>query len=177
MAKDEPVHQSEQPVLIATGTLNPTKIAAVEQAAGSFFSEVVIEAVEAHSGVPDQPVGDEQTALGALHRAAQAQRLRDADYGAGIESGVVEGPGKRLYVVSWAAAIDRFGRVSYGGSERFALPPEVAEQVRLGRELGPLSQPGHRGAVSITTGGRRDRVDLLVIAVTHALAGLVVEWR
>jgi len=188
VATDEAAQQSEQaeqPVRIATGTLNSTKVAAIEMAAESFFPAVAVEAVEVHSGVPAQPLGDEQTALGALHRAAQAQRIREADYGIGIESGVVEGPGNRLYVVSWAAAIDRLGRVSYGGSERFALPPEVAEQVQLGRELGPVlerlveagAQLRLQGAAAVMSGGRRDRISLHVIAVTHALAGLIVKWR
>lgn len=179
------VRPSSIPVRIAAGSTNPAKLAAVENAARSYFARSSVETVDVPSGVAAQPWGDRETAAGALRRAAQAQRLLDADYGVGIESGVADGPGRRLYVVAWAAAIDRRGAKAFGSSERFPLPEEIAGAVRDGAELGPviddlLDRPGlarREGAVSVLTGGRRDRTEILTIAVIHAFAALLGVWR
>ncbi len=169
------------PVRIAVGSSNPTKLHAVEIAAASFFDRVVIEAVDVPSGVPGQPWGDDETAQGAFHRAECARTARDADIGVGIESGVDEGPFERLYVVSWAVAVDRRGAFGAGGSERFPLPADVAAALHRGDELGPhldrlVGIPGisrREGAVSLITGGRRNRTGILVVAVLHAFAALL----
>ncbi|MDI3340739.1 MAG: inosine/xanthosine triphosphatase [Sphaerobacter sp.] len=176
---------ADAPLVIASGSVNPAKHAAVERAAAAYFLRATVEAVDVPSGVPAQPWGDEETARGALRRAAQARLTLDADLGLGIESGVVEGPGGNLYVVAWAAAIDRDDAHAFGGSERFPLPAEVADRVRAGAELGPVIDavagiPGtarRGGAISLLTAGRRDRTDMLTIAVIHALAALLQVWR
>lgn len=180
-----PPERSKQRVRVAAGSTNPAKVAAVRRAAELYFADPVVEAVEAPSEVPAQPWGDDETARGALARARAARQALDADFGVGIESGVTEGPGGRLYVAAWAAAIDRAGRHAWGGSERFPLPEEVARQIRAGRELGPvidelLGAPGlarERGAVSLLTAGRRDRTDILTLTALHSLAALLGVWR
>lgn len=184
-SEPRPRLHADEPVTIAGGSVNPAKHAAVERAVAAYFLRATVEAVDVPSGVPAQPLGDEETARGALRRAAQARLTLDADLGLGIESGVVEGPGGKLYVVAWAAAIDRVGVRAFGGSERFPLPAEVAQRVRAGEELGPviddlLGSPGtarHAGAISLLTAGRRDRTDMLTIAALHALAALLEVWR
>ena len=176
------------PVRVAAGSLNPAKRAAVERAAHAFFPDATVEAAGVPSGVPDQPWGDDETARGARERATRARAACDADYGVGVESGVAEGPGGRLYVVAWAAAVDRAGRAAYGASERFALPEPIAAALRAGSagvELGPVidalvGEPGlarREGAVSVLTGGRRDRTEMLFVACLHALAALLEVWR
>lgn len=171
-------------VRITVGSSNPTKVRAVEIAAASFFDRVVVECVEVPSGVPGQPWGDDETAQGALHRAERARTALDADIGVGIESGVDEGPFERLYVVSWAVAVERRGAFGAGGSERFPLPADVAAALHRGDELGPhldrlVGIPGisrREGAVSLITGGRRNRTEILVVAVLHAFAALLQPW-
>jgi len=170
---------------IAAGSLNPVKRAAVERAARAFFSDAIVEPADVSSGVPAQPWGDDETARGARERAVGARAAADADYGVGVESGVAEGPGGQLYAVSWAAAVDRAGHVGYGASERFPLPEAVAAALRVGSELGPViddvvGEPGlarRAGAVSVLTGGRRDRTEILRVACLHALAALLEVWR
>ena len=98
---------------------------------------------------------------------------------------MVEGPGSRLYAVSWAAAVDRDGRYGLGGSERFALPAELAARRRGGAELGPLldeltGRQGlsrREGMVGVLTRGRRDRAGILEPAVLHAFIALLERWR
>lgn len=174
-----------EPVRIAAGTTNPAKLKAINSAAISVLREVLVDSLEVDSGVPAQPWGDDQTAWGALCRARGAIADLGAGYGIGIESGLVDGPGGRVYVVSWAAAVDRSGRAGYGASERFPVPASLQDRLRQGAELGPLLDEllgqsglaGREGAVSIFTAGRRDRADVLSIAVLHALIALLEPWR
>ncbi|HET7037936.1 MAG TPA: inosine/xanthosine triphosphatase [Thermomicrobiaceae bacterium] len=170
---------------LALGSTNPAKRAAVERVAAALFPACQLATVDVPSGVPAQPWSDEETARGALARAEAARAALDADYGVGIESGVAEGPGGRLYAVSWAAAVDRAGRTGLGASERFALPPELAVRLRAGAELGPLLDEltgarglsRRQGAVGILTQGRRDRAAILEPAVLHAFVALLEPWR
>lgn len=170
---------------IACGSTNPAKRTAAERAAAAFFAHPQVEAIDVPSGVAAQPWGDTETAQGALQRARNARAALDADLGIGIESGVADGPGGHLYVIAWAAAVDSRGHHAFGSSERFPLPDEVAQHVRAGHELGPvidayLGLPGAaraQGAVSLLTGGRRTRPDILTLAALHALAALLQVWR
>ena len=173
------------PVRIAAGTTNPAKLEAIGSASTSVFNEARVDSLEVDSGVPAQPWGDDQTARGALCRARGAIAGLGADYGVGIESGLVDGPGGRVYVVSWAAAVDPSGRAGYGASERFPVPASLQDRLRHGAELGPLldellGRPGlarREGAVSIFTSGRRHRAEVLSIAVLHALIALLEPWK
>jgi inosine/xanthosine triphosphatase len=172
---------------IAVGSLNPAKIGAVERAAGQFLRDVKVLPVEVFSSVPEQPWGDEQTALGAEQRARDALKFAGADLGVGVESGVTEGPGGRLYAISWAFAVDQNGRTGICASERFPLPEPVAvrmfhDDAELGSvidEVLPNTAGRARlvGAVNVVTASKRDRMDLLTIAVVHALADLFEPWR
>ncbi len=180
----------EQPpkrIEIAVGSSNPSKVGAVEMAAEAYLPNVVVLPADVESGVPDQPWGDEQTAAGAEMRARAAIQALGTEIGIGVESGVAEGPNGRLLAVSWAAAIDQHGRLGIGASERFPLPAQVAERLRNGNEelgevideLLPNTAGRARlvGAVNVVTGSRRDRLDLLTIAVIHALADMIEPWR
>ena len=172
---------------IAVGSTNPSKVGAVEMAAEKYLPNVTVLPSEAESGVPEQPWGDDQTLEGATNRAYGAIRLLGSDIGIGIESGVHEGPGGRLFAVSWAVAIDQHDRIGVGASERFPLPAQVADRIRSGNdELGALiddmlpNTAGRAklvGAVNVITASRRDRLDLLTVAVIHALADMLEPWR
>lgn len=174
-----------QSVRIAAGTTNPAKLAAIERAARGVLGDILVEEVDVDPHVPDQPWGDEETALGALNRARDALNGRTANYGVGVESGLATGPGGRIYVISWAAAVDSAGNVGYGASERFPVPRSLDAALTNGAELGPLideilGRPGlarRQGAISAITQGRRDRTEILSIAALHALIALLEPWR
>lgn len=169
------------PVRLALGSTSSVKRAAVEQVAAWLFAEWQLETLEVPSGVAPQPWGDEETARGARERARRARERTGADYGIGIESGVVEGPFGRVYAVSWAVVLDHQERLGIGGAERFPLPEVAIERLRAGQELGRLLETlaGSKharpelGAVGVITGGRRSRVDLLAVAVLHAFIDLL----
>jgi inosine/xanthosine triphosphatase len=176
-----------QKIEIAVGSTNPSKIGAVEIGAEKYLPNVTVLPADVESGVPDQPWGDEQTMQGAANRARVAIQALGSELGVGLESGVMEGPGGRLFAISWAVAIDQHGRIGLGASERFPLPADVADRLRNGNdELGMVidellpntaGRASLVGAVNVVTGSRRDRIDLLSVAVIHALADLLEPWR
>jgi inosine/xanthosine triphosphatase len=170
---------------IAAGTTNPTKVAAITSVAHELRGWTQIIPVELDLNIPAQPWGDDETAAGALARAEAALAQTDASYGVGLESGLVEGPGGRIYVITWAALVDRTGASGFGSGERFALPAELNAALRVGAELGPLLDAHfgmtnlgqHEGAVGLFSANRRTRTDILALALLHAILALLEPWR
>src|SRR3972149_6444859 len=56
------------------------------------------------------------------------------------------------FLGGWAAVVDRSGRVGLGGGMRIALPPEVAELARRGRDLGEVVRE-RSGLEEVEVGG------------------------
>jgi len=173
------MHTPSPSIRLALGSKQPAKRAAVQEIAPLFWSRWELHCLSVPSGVRAQPLSDEETVAGALARARVVRDSADADYGIGLESGVAAGPLGRLSAVSWAVVVDRDGCVGIGGAERFTLPPAVAERVLHGEELasalralGMTSTPSEGGTVALLTGGRRQRRELLAIALLHALCDL-----
>lgn len=172
--------------LIAIGSANPVKIAAVRAVMNSLAPEARFEGVSVPSDVPDQPFGDDETIRGARVRAARARAAVDADFGVGIEGGCVE-TGEGLRTCAWAVVVDRHGRHSTGGSLAMPLPEAVAKLIRNGAELGhamdelvAMANTKHgAGAVGILTAGLIDRQKAYEILVTYALAPFLTPeyWR
>ena len=106
-----------------------------------------VQAAPVPSGVPDQPFGFDETARGALNRAARARVALDGEWGVGLEGGVEEAGGL-VWVFGVAALCRRDGRQSFARSAGLALPPQVAERLLAGEELGPVidSVSGETGA-------------------------------
>lgn len=140
-----------------------------------------IDGVHVASGVPDQPVGDDETIRGAAQRARAAREALDADIGVGLEGGVVELEGGAMRSCAWAAVALRDGREFVGGSLAMPLPPAVAALVRSGVELGHAMDAltGGRdtkhgaGAVGILTNGMIDRQRAYEVLVTYALSPVI----
>jgi len=162
---------------IAVGSTNPVKVAAVAAVVRRVAPAALVQGVAVASGVPDQPVGDEETQRGAATRAAAARAALDADIGVGLEGGVVDGP-EGMRSCAWAAVSLRDGRAFVGGSLAMPLPPRVAELVRGGTELGHAmdqltgadNTKHGAGAVGILTNGLIDRQRAYEVLVTYALA-------
>ncbi len=165
---------------IAVGSTNPVKLAAAELAARPFWPQGEFLAVPVESGVGDQPWGDEETIRGAIRRAQGALARGRADVGIGIEAGVHD-TSYGLFVISWAAVVDRAGRLGLGGGGRLLLPEPVARRVRQGRELGPVmdawtgehNTKQRQGTVGILTGGRFCRTEALAHTCLLALARFI----
>jgi inosine/xanthosine triphosphatase len=166
---------------IAVGSRNPVKMGAVTQVVRQWQASAHIEGVAVPSGVPDQPLGDDETRRGAMARARAARAALDADIGIGIEGGVVDDDGASMRTCAWAAVSLRDGREFFGGSLAMPLPPAVAALVRRGVELGHAmdaitggQDTKHgAGAVGILTNGLIDRQKAYEVLVTYALSPLI----
>lgn len=152
-------------MFVKVGSQNPVKVQATRNVLKRFYNHITVHAVQVHSGVPDQPIGLEQTIKGAINRAEQAY-LHDCDLGVGIESGLQETPCTITgYVdMQWCAIYDG-EKSTLGVSAGFEYPPSIVEQVLKGKEVGPLMDQltgvkdlGQKmGAISILTRGALDR--------------------
>ena len=164
---------------VVVGSANPVKLAAARAVLAPLIAPgATIESVEAPSGVPDQPWGDEETVRGARTRASAALAASGADLAVAFEGGVVAEEDGALRTCAWAAVVDRAGREAVGGSLAMPLPPAVAAMVRAGAELGHAMDAlteGHNtkqklGAVGILTAGLLDRQRAYEVILTYALA-------
>ena len=168
-------------VKIALGTKNPAKIKAGELAARELSAELI--SIDVSSEVSEQPFSDEETIEGAINRARNAMKEADAEFGLGLEGGVVNTP-YGLFICNWGALVTRRDKCFIGGGARIKLPDEIAQELFDGRELGPVMdeytrQEGIRkseGAVGVFSNGRvtRDRmfehiIELLVGQYEHDL--------
>ncbi|MBI3569311.1 MAG: DUF84 family protein [Gemmatimonadetes bacterium] len=163
--------------LVAVGSTNPVKLAAVRAILGPLAPHAAFEGVGVSSTVADQPFGDDETIRGARSRAEAARAALDADLGVGIEGGCVE-TADGLRTCAWAAVVDRDGARGTGGSLAMPLPQSVARDIRAGMELGHAMDALVRqhntkhgaGAVGILTAGLVDRQRAYEVLVTYALA-------
>lgn len=162
---------------VAVGSANPVKLAAAQAVLAWAAPGATVGPYPVSSGVPDQPVGDEETIAGARARARRAREAGGTDLGVGLEGGIVDGPGG-MRTCAWCVVVDRDGREGVGGSLAMPLPDGVAELIRAGAELGhamdefasTVGTKHGRGAVGILTAGRIDRQAAYEVLVTYALA-------
>jgi inosine/xanthosine triphosphatase len=167
--------------LVAVGSMNPVKIDAVRRVLARTVSQAQVKGIAVGSGVSDQPWGDDETIRGARARARAAQMELDADWGIGIEGGVVAGDRDVVRTCAWAAIAARDGREGIGGSLSLELPRDVAELVRAGMELGHAMDAvtGQRdvkhglGAVGILTNGLVTRQAAYETLVAYAMVPLL----
>ena len=122
---------------VAIGSRNPVKVSAVEEVFSKVFGSVEVASVEVDPGVPAQPFGLE-TLRGAENRARRALGVSGADYGVGIEGGLLE-LGGRWYNLGFIVIIDSSGFMGTGTSGWFELPPNFLEKLREDVRNGTLS--------------------------------------
>jgi inosine/xanthosine triphosphatase len=166
---------------VAVGSTNPVKLAAARAVITRVAPQAAVEAIAVPSGVRDQPFGDDETIAGALERARAARAALDADFGVGLEGGVVEMPDGSMRTCAWAAVVSRSGRHGVGGSLAMPLPDAVAKLIRGGMELGHAmdaltgdTNTKHKGgAVAILTAGLVDRQAAYEVLVAYALTPLL----
>jgi len=163
---------------IAVATENPIKTRAVEIALSEAFDreQIAIERITLDLDVPEQPMG-EAIAAGAMERAVAAQSYANADFGIGIEAGLMQVPGtSRWLSVQICVISDRAGKTSMGMGPGYELPPSTLEAVLAGESLRDAFErllhqddPERRGAVYYLSNGLIDRTELTVQGVRMAL--------
>jgi inosine/xanthosine triphosphatase len=164
-------------VQIHVGTRNPLKVEATRAAFVKVFPDLPLDviAVPVGTGLPPQPFG-RQVVEGAMRRARRA--LTDADFGVGIEAGLMRFPGTKRYLsVQFCAIVDAAERMTVGHGPGFELPQGVEAKLlqgsTLNREMSRLAGiPEIKesiGAVGYLSGGRVDRLAITREAVLMAL--------
>jgi len=162
---------------------NPAKIKAVINAFTQVFpnERFEYEGVSVSSGVPDQPIGEEETLKGAENRVDNAKKEFEGDYWVGLEGGVVEN-GLELEAFAWMFIRSK-SMQGKGRTGSFFLPPQVAKLVHEGMELGHADdvvfgqsnskQKG--GAVGLLTRGLVERASYYEQALILALIPFINE--
>ncbi|MGZ3460505.1 MAG: inosine/xanthosine triphosphatase [Archangium sp.] len=152
-------------ILIAVGSTNPAKTSAVKAVCERAFPGCTVVAVDAPSGVPEQPIGAKETSTGARNRARAAlEAVEGARMGMGLEGGV-DSDGS---LINCVAVVEAGGRENLAWGVRFPLPPAVVARVLEGEELGPVmdqvsgrsESKKHLGAVGILTNGLFTRAEM-----------------
>ena len=162
-------------VRIAVGSTNPTKVLAVKDVMEMIYGNVEVFGVEVESGVPDQPVGMEETIRGAINRARQALEKGKADIGVGIEAGIYPVPNSLTgyFDVQFCAILDRDGWLTIGHGPGFEYPFYVIKRIKEGIEAGGAMDElvGEKdlkkkiGAIGYLTHGILPRKELNKLAV------------
>lgn len=151
---------------IAIGSTNPAKTSAARAVCERAFPGCTVVGIDVPSGVPEQPIGEDETSTGARNRARAAlAAVPGARMGMGLEGGV--DPDGCL--ISCAAVVETGGRENLAWGVRFPLPPTVVSRVLGGEELGPVideltgrnESKRELGAVGILTNGIFSRTQML----------------
>ena len=161
---------------------NPVKIDATATAFAQLFPDdtFTFESVSARSDVPDQPMSDAETLLGATNRARNARSsITTADYWVGVEGGVEDSPhGMMSFAWVYILGPDKAGQ---GRSATFFLPPRIISLIRDGHELGEAdnivfgktNSKQQNGAIGLLTLDNLTRRDLYMPAIITALIPFV----
>jgi inosine/xanthosine triphosphatase len=170
-----------QTISILVGSTNPVKINAAKAAIGQYFPEAMIQCSGMHapSLVPEQPMTEAQTRLGAINRALYCQQQAQADFYVAIEGGVDNfeyGAATFAYLV-----ILHQDKQAIGRSAQLPLPNSVYQALVAGEELGHvmdklfnthnIKQKG--GAIGLLTQGLASREDNYTQALVLAMAPLI----
>jgi inosine/xanthosine triphosphatase len=166
---------------ILVGSTNPVKINAAKTAIAQYFPEAIIQCSGMHapSLVPEQPMTEAQTRLGAINRALYCQQQAQADFYVAIEGGVDSfdyGAATFAYMV-----ILHKDKQAIGRSAQLPLPNKVYEALVAGEELGHvmdrlfnthnIKQRG--GAIGLLTQGLASRESNYTQALVLAMAPLI----
>lgn len=124
-------------MLITVGSKNPVKIKATRKAFRKYWpgEKIVVEKVTVESGVANQPMSDEECIQGATTRAKAAQKKTCADFGVGLEGGVIKTAGC-YFARAWIAVVDKEGNIGLGSSLSAPLGEKFIQLIYDGRELG-----------------------------------------
>ena len=164
---------------IIIASKNPVKIEATRAGFAAMFpdQELITEGVSVESGVSEQPMSNSEAKKGAENRARNAAQISDTgDFFVGLEGGV-EDREEKMHSFSWIAVCDKNGKIGFGKSGEFFLPPKIRELILGGMELGHAddivfnkkNSKQENGAVGILTENAIDRAKFYEQAVILAL--------
>jgi inosine/xanthosine triphosphatase len=168
---------------VIVASKNPVKLNAAALGFNAMFNNVVFDfhAIEVASDVSDQPMGNEETYLGAVNRAKNAQKaMPDADFWIGLEGGNISHSATEMEVMAWIVVLSKtqLGKARTAG---FFLPQKTIDLINQGYELGQADEivfnlkntKQNMGSTGLFTNNVLDRKDYYVQAVILALIPFV----
>jgi inosine/xanthosine triphosphatase len=165
-------------LLVAIGSRNPAKTKGVRSVFPGFFPGCEFVEVDTSAVVRAQPIGLEQVLSGASKRARHALFEGSADFGVGVEAGIVSVTPKEHVNLQVAVIVDREGRSGTGFSCGFLIPDRFIERMRKeGMELDRYSHEltgaeritEEEGIVYHVSKGRVSRLQMTEQCVSMAL--------
>ncbi len=164
---------------IVIGSLNETKVKAVKD----MFSDADVIAESVPSDVSAQPIGDEETELGAINRAKNAKEIHSNSIGIGLEGGVML-VHNDLFLCNWGALVTETGNIYTASGARIKLPAEFKTKINQGFELSEIMDDytrkkntrHHEGAIGIFTNNQILRMDMFAHVVA-LLRGQMEYWK
>jgi inosine/xanthosine triphosphatase len=163
--------------LVAIGSRNPAKTLGTRKVFSMVFPSSRFVDVDTSSVVKAQPIGIEEVVQGASKRAHFALGMAKADFGVGVEAGVLL-TGDAHVNLQAAFIVDKNANSGLGLSSGFLIPKSFIDKMK--REGTELDRYSHEltGAVKITeeegivyhlTGGRTSRLQMTEQSVGMAL--------
>jgi inosine/xanthosine triphosphatase len=184
-------------VTILIGSTRPAKVEGLRDAVAliaridSRFESATLRSYDLTAVAPRMPMTVDDILDGARRRAQALQTMdewgQDASFAVGVEGGLhrLSLDQDRWTLQTWAAVTDG-QRWGYGAGPSLALPPDVADCVTTGEELGDVIDRlaggdvrGTRGAWGLLTRDLIGRRDAFRLAALAAFAPFYNEgaWR
>ena len=167
--------------LVAIGSRNPAKTLGVKNVFSAIFSDSRFVEIDASRVVKSQPMGLGEVAKGASKRASFAIAEAGADFGVGVEAGLIAVAPQEHVNLQVAYIVDKNGNSGLGLSSGFQIPRSFVKRMQKeGMELNRYSHELTRaekisqeeGVVYHLTGGRTSRLQMTEQSVSMAL----VPW-
>ena len=163
--------------LLGLASANRAKEAAVRLAFRRLRVPYRLVTVPVDSRVSSQPRTEQETILGASNRAQALLERTRVDLAIAFEGGV----DRNLwgtFTCEWCVVLDRFGSRGIGGGAQLLLPPDVADALAAGEDLGAITDRltnrtgtgSAEGILGILTRGRVSRSEAHAQILTLALA-------
>jgi inosine/xanthosine triphosphatase len=173
-------------MIISLGSKNPVKLKALETAFNSFYEKNKLSFFnfEVPSFVPDQPIGLEETILGASNRAYNVFNKKECILGCGIESGIFKDPLEDIYYNTTVCVLFDGEKFFKGIGPAFKLP-EKASRLLINQNMeldAAVMESGYttnkrigysQGLIGILSKGKVDRMSYTVPAVQMALISYI----
>lgn len=165
---------------VLVGSKNEVKVAAVQQAFAALWpdeQQLEVHGVAVDSGVPEQPLSEQQTIMGARNRALRLREMDAADYNVGIEGGLCWGDNWWMEC-GWVVIISRWEVEGIAASPKIMIPWSGRDMIDQGADLNDVcsalfgvEQAGAKmGYFGLMTNGVVDRQRAYFDAVTFAAA-------
>ncbi len=144
-------------MLVAVGSVNPLKVAAVREAFTRVWPDRPwrVTGVEVNSDGSDQPLRDPDCIAEARNRARTALTALDAEYGVGLYA-ELHRIGEHWFDTGWVVVVAADGTESIGSTIQMPAPPqmmEIVEQVTEELDDDDADATGGPAAPGMAAGG------------------------